>query len=95
MFPRHRSPTHPGEILKEMLNGAAITQQEAADRMGMAYQRVNGIVKGRRSVTADTALLLGALTNTTPEFWSNLQNGWDLWCARRARGGKGPKIRPL
>ncbi|MBM3807729.1 MAG: HigA family addiction module antidote protein [Acidimicrobiia bacterium] len=95
MLPKHREPSHPGEILQDILEGAEITQQEAADRMGMPFQRVNSIVRRRRGVTADTALLLSALTKTTPEFWLNVQSTWDLWHALRARGGKVPRIRAI
>ena len=97
MLPKHREPTHPGEMLLDFLDGAAppVTQQEAADRMGVPFQRLNAIVKGRRGVSADTALLLSALTTTTPEFWMNLQATWDLWHALRARGGKAPKVRAI
>jgi addiction module HigA family antidote len=46
-------------------------------------QRVNTIVKGRRAVTAETALLLARVFHTTPEFWMNLQAAVDLWDARQ------------
>lgn len=95
MLPKHRAPTHPGEILLEILEDAQITQQEAAERMGLPFQRVNGIVRRRRGVTADTALLLAPLTKTTPEFWLNLQSSWDLWHALQARGGKAPRVKAI
>src|SRR5580765_1336773 len=63
MLPTHRPPTHPGEmLLKEFLEPLGVSQAEAAARMSIPFQRLNGIVKGRRAVSADTALLLDALT---------------------------------
>lgn len=62
MLPTHRPPTHPGEmLLKEFLEPLSVSV-EAAGRMNIPFQRLNAIVKGRRAVRADTALLLEALT---------------------------------
>lgn len=94
-LPKHREPTHPGAILLEILDDAKVSQQDAADRIGVPFQRINGIVRGRRAVTADTALLLASLTNTTPAFWMNLQSNFDLWLALRARGGKAPRVKAI
>jgi addiction module HigA family antidote len=59
MLPTHRPPTHPGEmLLKEFLEPLGVSQVEAATRMTIPFQRLNGIVKGRCAVSADTALLL-------------------------------------
>ena len=95
MLPTHRPPTHPGEmLLKEFLEPLGVSQVEAAKRMGIPFQRLNSIVRGRRAVSADTALLLGALTGWDAQIWLALQAKWDLWHAMRARGSK-PKVRPL
>ena len=51
--------------------------------MGISLNRLNEIVKGKRGVTADTALRFAKLTGTTPEFWMNLQNAVDLYEARQ------------
>jgi addiction module HigA family antidote len=86
MLPKHRSPTHPGEILlKEFLEPAGVTQAEAARRIGVPFQRLNAIVRGRRTVSADTAIRLEALTRMEAGFWLRLQSDWDLWHALRAR----------
>ncbi len=58
-----------------------MTQAEAARRMNMPVTRVNELVRGRRGVTARSALRLGRLLGTTPMFWMNLQANWDLWHA--------------
>jgi len=58
-----------------------VSQVDAANRMNIPFQRLNGIVKGRRSVSADTALLLEALTRWDAQIWLTLQAKWDLWHA--------------
>ena len=81
-LPKNRRPTHPGEIfLEDFLVPLGITQKDAAERLRMSYPRMNEIVKGKRSVTPDTALRLARFTGTEPEFWLNLQQAVDLWNA--------------
>jgi addiction module HigA family antidote len=83
-LPKNRRPTPPGEVfLEDFLLPAGITQKEAAARLLISYPRMNEIVKGKRSVTPDTALRLGKFTDTEPEFWLNLQQAVDLWDAMR------------
>jgi addiction module HigA family antidote len=76
------------------LEPLGVSQAEAATRMSIPFQRLNGIVKGRRAVSADTALLLDALTGWDAQIWLTLQAKWDLWHALKARGRR-PKVRPL
>jgi addiction module HigA family antidote len=81
-MPTHRSPTLPGEILlEEWLKPMKLTQLALANKMGVDLQLVNGIVNGRRAVTAKTALLLSKALKTTPELWLNAQMAVDLWRA--------------
>ena len=95
MLPTHRPPTHPGQmLLEEFLEPLDVSQVEAARRMGIPFQRLNAIVKGRRGVSADTALLLEALTRWDAQIWLTLQARWDLWHALRARGRR-PRVTPL
>ncbi len=84
LLPTHRPPTHPGEmLLEEFLKPLNITQVEAAARIGVPFQRMNTLVKGRRGVTADTALRLAKLTGMDAGFWMGLQADYDLWHALR------------
>ena len=86
MIPKNRQPNHPGEILdEEFLKPSGMTQATLAKKMGVTVQTVNLLVNGRRSVTAETAVGLSEVLNTTPEFWMNLQTGLDLWIAARER----------
>jgi antitoxin HigA-1 len=79
-----RRPTPPGEmLLEEYLNPAGITQVALAAKMGVPIQRVNGVISGRRAVTAETAILLARALGTTPELWLNLQVAVDLWDAQQ------------
>ena len=82
MIPKRRPPTHPGEmLLKEFLEPMGLTQTELAERIGVSYPRINELVNGKRGVTPDTALRLAKLLGTSPEFWLNGQQVWDLWHA--------------
>ena len=72
-------PIHPGEHLAEFLG---ISQYRLAKVIGTPPRRINEIVHGRRSITADTAVRLGQALGITPEFWLNLQNLYDLDLAR-------------
>jgi addiction module HigA family antidote len=69
----------PGEILlEEFLKPIRLGQVEAAHRLGISLNRLNEIVLGKRSITADTALRLARLLKTSPQFWMHLQADWDL-----------------
>lgn len=88
-LPTHRPPTHPGEmILEEFLNPLDMTQAELARRLDVSYPRLNEIVKGRRSVTPDTALRLAHVLGMSPDFWLGLQQDWDLWHAMKSPGAE-------
>jgi addiction module HigA family antidote len=83
-------PTRPGEVLEEeWLKPKGMSQTALAAKMGLHVQVVNGIVQGRRAVTAKTALLLAHALDTTPQFWLNLQNACDLWEAQKELGDRG------
>ena len=86
MQPSNRTPTHPGEILREeFLVPLGQTQVALAEHLGVPVQRVNELVRGKRGVTPDTAWLLSQALNTTPEFWLNLQAAFDLATSRPAK----------
>jgi addiction module HigA family antidote len=79
MIPTNRTPTHPGEILRdEFLGELGVPQTELAAKLGIPVQRINEIVNGKRGITPDTAWLFSGALGTTPEFWMNLQAAYDL-----------------
>jgi len=72
-------PIHPGEILmEEFLEPMGISQYRLAKDISVPPRRINEIVHGKRSITADTALRLGRFFGMSPQFWLNLQTRHDL-----------------
>lgn len=79
-------PVHPGEILREELDGIGLSASALAKALGVPVNRVTMIVNGQRGVSADTALRLARYFGTTPQFWLNLQKTWELRRAELAAG---------
>ncbi len=72
-------PIHPGEILlEEFLKPMEISQNKLGRELGVSPRRVNEIVNGKRSVTADTALRLSIFFGNSASFWLGLQMDYDL-----------------
>ena len=79
------SPIRPGEILREdFLRPLDISVYALANAIKVPRSRVNDIVRGRRAITADTALRLGRYFGTSAEFWINLQAYYDLAVVKEA-----------
>ena len=79
MSKRELEPIHPGEILlEEFLNPMEISQYRLAKDISVDPRRINEIVHGKRSISADTAFRLGHFFGTSPQFWLNLQSHYDL-----------------
>jgi addiction module HigA family antidote len=83
----------PGAVLQDYLDGAGVTASRLAQATHMPRTRVSNILKGRGPITADTALRLGRFFSTTPQFWMNLQSGYDLEIAENAVAEELEKIR--
>ena len=78
-------PIHPGEVLlEEFLKPLGLTQYQLAKGMKVYPRKINEIVHGKRSITADTALRLSRYLGTTAELWLNLQTLYDLETTRDA-----------
>ena len=74
-----RNPVHPGEmLLEEFLRPVGASPRQLAAKLGWTPAKLNELVKGRRGVTADSALDLARALGTSPELWMNLQMMWDL-----------------
>ena len=76
---------HPGETLAEELEARALTQKELAAAMGRPPGLVSEIIRGRRAITADTAVQLEDALGLPAQFWLNLQTQYDLVGARQRR----------
>src|SRR5271156_3599536 len=84
MLPSHRIATHPGQVLlQEFLEPLGLTQAELARALAIPLNRVNELVRGKRGVTPETALLLAGYFKNSAEFWMNLQTAHDLTRARQ------------
>lgn len=95
-IPTHRAPTHPGEmLLEEFLSPMGITQRELANAINVPYQRINGIINGRRGVTPSTALRLAKVFGVSADFWMNIQLRWDLYLANQSESNALNNIKPL
>ncbi len=94
--PKTMPPIHPGETLREdFLKPLGMTANRLAIQLFVPVTRVNDIVRGKRAITADTALRLARYFGTTPQFWMNLQANYDLELAADDRGSEiAGRIRP-
>jgi len=80
---------HPGEILREeFLEPMGISQYRLAKDISVPPRRINEIVHGKRSITADTALRLGRFFGMSAQFWLNLQTRYDLEVTEDLLGGR-------
>ena len=79
-------PIHPGEILREeYLAPMDLSANALANALGVPANRISAIVAGERGITADTALRLARALGTTPTFWLNLQQAYELRLAEMDR----------
>src|SRR5437016_5916590 len=77
------NPFHPGEILnEEFLRPTGTTQAAFAERLGWTTSKLNELVRGRRGITAESAIALSEALGTSAKFWMNLQATYDLHRAR-------------
>ena len=80
-------PVHPGEVLsEEFLKPMNLSQNRLALNISVPARRINEIVLGKRSITADTALRLARFFRTSAEFWLGLQAQYDLDVTAQALG---------
>lgn len=91
------SPIHPGEVLlEEFIKPMDLSQNRLAIDIGVDARRINEIVLGKRSITADTALRLSRFFGNSPQFWLGLQTQYDLDVAEDLLGKRlDREVRPL
>ena len=85
------NPPHPGEVLREFLPDA-MTIDEVARRLGVSRVQLSRVLNGRSAISADMAIRIGLLTNTTPESWLAGQIKRDLWLASKKQR---PAVEPF
>jgi addiction module HigA family antidote len=84
---------HPGEILlSEFMEPLGLTAYRVAKDLHISVPRVNDLVRGKRGITADTALRLARYFGNSAQFWLGLQSGHDLWIASRSKSWS--KVKP-
>ena len=82
----HIAPIHPGKMIKaDWLADYGLTQYALAKALHIPHSRVTEIIRGRRGITADTALRLSRFYGNTAQFWLNLQASYDLQVADAKR----------
>jgi antitoxin HigA-1 len=81
-----RTAIHPGEHLAEQLEELGLSASELARRLEVPPNRITAIINGQRAITGDTALRLAHFFGTSPQFWLNLQAGYDLRVAEEKVG---------
>lgn len=80
------NPFHPGEmLLEEFLEPAGISQAAFAEKLGWTKAKLNELIKGKRGITADSALDLAEALKTSAKLWMNLQATYDLDKAKKSR----------
>jgi addiction module HigA family antidote len=83
---KHIPPPHPGETIREdVLEPLGMSVNQLAKALGITAARLNDIVRGRRGITADTALRLARYLGTSPDVWLGLQLEYDLRTEQQAK----------
>lgn len=88
-------PIHPGEYVAEVIEDLGMTQYAFAKALGVAQMRVKRLVDGTTGITANTALRLSRVLDTTPEYWMGLQSAYDIEVESAKCATQMADIRPL
>ena len=92
---RDIAPIHPGEILKtDFLEPLGLSVNALSQAVKLPRTRLNDIVRGRRGITADTAMRLARYFGVSAQFWMNLQSHYELEVAEETFGARVREIRP-
>ncbi len=78
------TPNHPGDYLAEILEELHISQASFARTIGVSPMRISLVIQGKRPVTAELALLFAKAFEQTPQYWLNLQDGYDIKIAEKS-----------
>ena len=85
---RRLPPIHPGELLRDELNEIGVSLNELGRALRVPMNRISAIVNGNRAITVDTAMRLARYFGTSPQYWLNLQNAYDLEVAGQELGSR-------
>jgi antitoxin HigA-1 len=93
---RTRAPSHPGELMREIIEDhVELSVTEAARRMGISRQALHSVLRGRSAVSADMALRFAQLVGGKAELFLHMQESLDLWMARQRLGARLSRIAPV
>jgi antitoxin HigA-1 len=81
-------PVHPGELLRDELTEIGVSLNELGRALRVPMNRISAIANGKRAITVDTAMRLARYFGTSPQYWLNLQNLYDLEVAGHAVGSR-------
>lgn len=81
-----RPAIHPGQHIADELEALDMSASTLARELDIPANRITEIIRGRRGITADTAIRLGLWSRTSPEFWMNLQKNYELRLAETEHG---------
>ncbi|MBN2060837.1 MAG: HigA family addiction module antidote protein [Deltaproteobacteria bacterium] len=95
MIQNRLPPVHPGEYLKEILEELDISQADFARTTGLSTMRISLVIREKRPVTAEMALIFAKAFGQTPQYWLNLQAAYDLKIAEQSIGSKLMKIQSV
>ncbi len=96
MIKLKRSPTHPGQILKEdFLDEMNLSQTELASALGTTFRTINEIVNEKRSISTEMAIKLSRFFGTSVELWLNLQNQYDIFKISNKKKDSINKVKPF
>lgn len=98
-IPKHRRPSNPGAVLRELFlgdEGLNITQGDLAGRLGITRQNLNAIINGKRAVTPSMAMRLERVLGVDMQTWLNLQLAVDIYDAQHSKEAtRIAKLKPL
>jgi addiction module HigA family antidote len=87
------NPPHPGEVLRDALDGLGMTVTDFATHLGVARSTINRVLAGQAGISPDMSVRLSeAFGQNQPDLWLGMQNAYDLWQITQA---KRKKIKPL
>jgi antitoxin HigA-1 len=92
---RKRAPTHPGEVIADVLGTLRISIRQAARSLHVSPMALNNVIAGKTAVSSRMALRLGRLFGNGAEIWLNLQRDYDLWHNSRGMRDELAAIKPI